>query len=63
MVLYLTYDDVMFTDNAGIIIRIPVSSVNIYKRDVQVVIIMLMNDESKLARRYTFTKKDKITDK
>lgn len=53
----------MFTDNAGIIIRIPVSSVNIYKRDVQVVIIMLMNDESKLARRYTFTKKDKITDK
>lgn len=41
-------DEVMLIDNGGVIIRIPVSSINIYKRDVQGVIIMRMNDESNL---------------
>ena len=33
-------DDVMVIENGGIIIRTPVSSINVYKRDVQGVIVM-----------------------
>ncbi len=33
-------DDVMLIENGGVIIRIPASSINVYKRDVQGVIVM-----------------------
>ncbi len=35
-------DDVMLIENGGVIIRIPASDVNVYKRDVQGVIVMRM---------------------
>ena len=37
-------DDVMVIENGGVIIRVPASSVNIYKRDVQGVIIMRIEE-------------------
>ncbi len=37
-------DDVMLIENGGIIIRIPASQVNIYKRDVQGVIVMRIEE-------------------
>ena len=37
-------DDAMLIENGGVIIRIPVSSVNIYKRDVQGVIVMRIEE-------------------
>ena len=41
-------DDVMLIENGGVIIRVPASSINIYKRDVQGVIIMRIEDGNKL---------------
>ncbi len=38
------HDDVMLIENGGVIIRIPASSINIYKRDVQGVIVMRIED-------------------
>nr|MBQ8243651.1 DNA gyrase subunit A [Oscillospiraceae bacterium] len=37
-------DDVMLIENGGVIIRIPASSINIYKRDVQGVIVMRVEE-------------------
>ncbi len=37
-------DDVMLIENGGIIIRIPASSINVYKRDVQGVIVMRIEE-------------------
>lgn len=37
-------DDVMLIENGGVIIRIPASSINVYKRDVQGVIVMRIDD-------------------
>ena len=37
-------DDIMVIENGGVIIRVPASSVNIYKRDVQGVIIMRIEE-------------------
>ena len=37
-------DDVMIIENGGVIIRIPASSINIYKRDVQGVIVMRIDE-------------------
>ena len=37
-------DDVMLIENGGVIIRIPASSVNVYKRDVQGVIVMRVEE-------------------
>ena len=37
-------DDVMVIENGGVIIRIPASSVNLYKRDVQGVIVMRIEE-------------------
>ena len=37
-------DDAMLIENGGVIIRIPVSSVNVYKRDVQGVIVMRIEE-------------------
>ena len=37
-------DDVMLIENGGVIIRIPAASINIYKRDVQGVIVMRLEE-------------------
>ena len=41
-------DDVMVIENGGVIIRIPAASINVYKRDVQGVIIMRLPEGNKL---------------
>ncbi len=41
-------DDVMLIDNGGVIIRVPASSINIYKRDVMGVIVMRIEEGNKL---------------
>ena len=41
-------DDVMVIENGGVIIRIPAASINIYKRDVQGVIVMRIEDGNKV---------------
>ena len=41
-------DDVMLIENGGVIIRIPASSINIYKRDVQGVIVMRIEEGNKV---------------
>ena len=41
-------DDVMLIENGGVIIRIPASSINIYKRDVMGVIVMRVEEGSKV---------------
>ena len=38
------HDDVMLIENGGVIIRIPASSINVYKRDVQGVIVMRIEE-------------------
>ena len=37
-------DDVMLTENSGVISRIPASAINVYKRDVQGVIVMRIEE-------------------
>ena len=41
-------DDVMLIENGGVIIRVPAASINVYKRDVQGVIIMRIEEGNKL---------------
>ena len=41
-------DDVMLIENGGVIIRVPAASINIYKRDVQGVIIMRIEEGNQL---------------
>ena len=41
-------DDVMLIENGGVIIRVPASSINVYKRDVQGVIILRIEEGNKL---------------
>jgi len=41
-------DDVMLIDNGGVIIRVPASSINVYKRDVMGVIVMRIEEGNKL---------------
>ncbi len=41
-------DDVMVIENGGVIIRIPASSINVYKRDVQGVIVMRLEEGSQV---------------
>ncbi len=41
-------DDVMLIENSGVIIRIPAASINIYKRDVQGVIVMRIEEGNQL---------------
>ena len=41
-------DDVMLIENGGVIIRVPASGINIYKRDVQGVIIMRVEEGNSL---------------
>ena len=37
-------DDVMLIENGGVIIRIPANTINVYKRDVQGVIVMRVEE-------------------
>jgi len=41
-------DDIMVIENGGVIIRTPVSAINIYKRDVQGVIVMRIEEGNKV---------------
>ena len=41
-------DDIMLIENGGVIIRIPASSINVYKRDVQGVIVMRVEDGNRV---------------
>ncbi len=41
-------DDVMLIENSGVIIRIPASTINVYKRDVQGVIVMRIDEGNEL---------------
>ena len=41
-------DDVMLIENGGVIIRIPAASINVYKRDVQGVIVMRIDEGNKV---------------
>jgi len=41
-------DDVMLIENGGVIIRVPANTINIYKRDVQGVIIMRIEEGNSL---------------
>ncbi len=41
-------DDVMLIENGGVIIRIPAGTINVYKRDVQGVIVMRIEEGSEL---------------
>ena len=41
-------DDVMLIENGGVIIRVPANSINVYKRDVQGVIVMRIEEGNKL---------------
>ena len=41
-------DDVMLIENGGVIIRIPANTINIYKRDVQGVIVMRVEEGNKV---------------
>ena len=41
-------DDVMLIENGGVIIRVPAASINVYKRDVQGVIIMRIEEGNAL---------------
>ena len=41
-------DDVMLIENGGVIIRIPASDINVYKRDVQGVIVMRIEEGNKV---------------
>ncbi len=41
-------DDIMLIENGGVIIRVPASSINVYKRDVQGVIIMRIEEGNQL---------------
>ncbi len=41
-------DDVMLIENGGVIIRIPASTINVYKRDVQGVIVMRVEDGNQI---------------
>ena len=41
-------DDVMLIENGGVIIRVPAASINVYKRDVQGVIVMRIEEGNEL---------------
>ena len=41
-------DDVMLIENGGVIIRVPAASINLYKRDVQGVIVMRIEEGNEL---------------
>ena len=41
-------DDVMLIENGGVIIRVPANSINIYKRDVQGVIVMRIEEGNQI---------------
>ena len=55
-------DDVMLIENGGVIIRIPASSINIYKRDTQGVIVMRIEEGNQIVSVERIDKVDGETD-
>jgi len=55
-------DDVMLIENGGVIIRVPASSINVYKRDVQGVIVMRIEDGNKLVSLERVEKEEETQD-
>ena len=53
-------DDVMLIENGGIIIRIPASSINVYKRDVQGVIVMRIEEGNQVVSLERVEKMDEV---
>jgi len=53
-------DDVMLIENGGVIIRVPASSINVYKRDVQGVIIMRIEEGNKLVSIERVTPEEEV---
>ena len=51
-------DDVMLIENGGVIIRVPASSINVYKRDVQGVIVMRLEEGNKVVSIERVEKED-----
>ena len=51
-------DDVMLIENGGVIIRIPASSINVYKRDVQGVIVMRIEEGNQVVSVERVEKED-----
>lgn len=51
-------DDVMLIENGGVIIRVPASDINIYKRDVQGVIVMRIEEGNKLVSMERVSKEE-----
>ena len=51
-------DDVMLIENGGVIIRIPASSINVYKRDVQGVIVMRIDEGNQVVSLESVEKMD-----
>ena len=54
-------DDVMLIENGGVIIRVPASDINIYKRDVQGVIVMRIEEGNSLVAIERVEKMDEET--
>ena len=51
-------DDVMLIENGGVIIRIPAASINVYKRDVQGVIVMRIEEGNQVVSVERVEKED-----
>ena len=51
-------DDVMLIENGGVIIRIPAASINVYKRDVQGVIVMRIEEGNQIVSVERVEKED-----
>ena len=54
-------DDVMLIENGGVIIRIPASSINVYKRDVQGVIVMRIEEGNQVVSLERVEKEEEVT--
>ena len=56
-------DDVMLIENGGVIIRVPASDINIYKRDVQGVIVMRIEEGNQLmgVQRVAKTEEEEVS--
>ena len=54
-------DDVMLIENGGVIIRIPASSINVYKRDTQGVIVMRIEEGNQVVSVERIDKVDEET--
>ena len=55
-------DDVMLIENGGVIIRVPASTINVYKRDVQGVIVMRIEDGNKVVAVQGVAASEEVTE-